>query len=247
MKSTDKPGFAINILAIAEIYGKALSPAAIGIYWNALQGYPLADVQRAIERHVNDPASGQFFPKPADLIRHLQPRPEDGGHPSADEAWGLLLRLANNEHETGVLTDEMREAWAACSAILASGDQVGARRCFIEVYQRHVREADQNGAVARWSVTLGTDARLREARLKEAVEACRISADQVRALLPGPAPASIGKVAGLLEGPDATEQDLETSRRLRALAAMLRSISAGDGNGPENTAEPEPRDERKAA
>ncbi len=82
MKFTDKPGFAANILAISEIYGKALSPAAIDIYWNALQGYPLADVQRAIERHVNDPASGQFFPKPADLIRHLQPRPKAAATPA---------------------------------------------------------------------------------------------------------------------------------------------------------------------
>ncbi len=148
-----------------------------------------------------------------------------------------------------MLTDEMREAWAACGAILASGDQIGARRCFIEVYQRHVREADQNGAVARWSVTLGTDARLREARLKEAVEARRISLDQVRALLPGPAPASISKVAGLLEGPDASEQDARTAARLRALAALLRSISTG--NGPKTAegrpAETEPHDGRKAA
>ncbi|MFZ1642573.1 MAG: hypothetical protein WAV07_14310 [Candidatus Contendobacter sp.] len=245
MKSTDKPGFAINILAIAEIYGKALSPAAIGIYWNALRDYPLAEVQRATERHVADPVNGQFFPKPADIIRYLTAAQDGAGHPGPDEAWGLLLRLVNDERETGVLTDEMRDGWAACQPILNLGDQVGARKCFIEVYQRHVQDARQQGLPARWTVTLGTDARLREARLKEAVEACRISADQVRALLPGPAPANIGKVAGLLEGPDATEQDLETSRRLRALAAMLRSISGGDG--PENTAEPEPRDERKAA
>ena len=71
MNSTDKASFATHILAIAEIYGKALSPAAIGIYWNALQGYPLAEVQRAIERHVQDAEAGRFFPKPADLLRQL--------------------------------------------------------------------------------------------------------------------------------------------------------------------------------
>lgn len=95
MNSTDKSGFAAHILAIAEIYGKALSTPAIGIYWTALQGYPLAEVQRAIEHHVHDPDAGRYFPKPADLIRHLQRRSEDDGHPDPDEAWGLLLRLAN--------------------------------------------------------------------------------------------------------------------------------------------------------
>lgn len=226
MNSTDKPGFAAHILAIAEIYGKALSPAAIGIYWTALQGYPLAEVQRAIERHVHDPDAGRYFPKPADLIRHLQRRSEDDGHPDPDEAWGLLLRLANDERETGVLTDEMRAGWQACQPILALGDEVGARRCFLAVYARHVEDACRHGQRARWTVTLGTDPALRQRRLDEALEARRIGADQVRALLPGPAPASLDQVAGLLEGPDASVPEAKTAERLRALAALLRAGSA---------------------
>ncbi|KAB2923237.1 MAG: hypothetical protein F9K25_18595 [Candidatus Contendobacter sp.] len=230
MNSTDKPGFATAILAIAEIYGKALSPAAIGIYWNALQGYPLAKIQSAIERHVTDPTSGQFFPKPADIIRYLPAAQTDDGHPDPDEAWGLLVRLIRDERETGVLTDEMRAGWAACQPILDLGDEVGARRCFLAVvYARHVQEARQRGLTARWTATLGTDARLREMRLKEAVQARRIGLDRVRALLPGLTPASIGQVAGLLEGPGASFDELETAERLRALAAMLRASSAAPG------------------
>lgn len=226
MNSTDRAGFAANILALAEIYGKALSPAAIGVYWNALQSYPLAEVQRAIERHVQDPDAGRYFPKPADLIRHLQTRAGDDSHPGPDEAWGLLLRLIGDERETGVLTDEIRAGWQACQPILDLGDEVGARRCFIEVYQRRVQDARQNGVQAHWTATLGTDPALRVQRLQEAVQTRRISADQVRALLPGPTPASIGQVAGLLEGPDASFDELKTAARLRALAAMLRTESA---------------------
>ena len=95
------------------------------------------------------------------MIRHLQPRAGDDGHPSADEAWGLLLRLIRDERETGVLSDEMRAGWATCQPILDLGDEVGARRCFIEVYQRHVQEARQKGQGARWTVTLGADPQLR--------------------------------------------------------------------------------------
>lgn len=226
MNSTDKAGFATHILAIAEIYGKALSPAAIGIYWTALQGYPLAEVQRAIERHVQDSEAGRFFPKPADLIRQLRPRAGDDDHPDPNEAWGLLLRLANDERETGVLTEEMRAGWQACQPILALGDEVGARKCFLAVYARQVEDARQRHRPARWTVTLGTDPVLRQQRLGEALEARRIGADQVRALLPGPAPASLDQVAGLLEGPDASEPEAKTAERLRALAAMLRVGSA---------------------
>ena len=226
MNSTDKAGFATHILAIAEIYGKALSTPTIGIYWTALQGYPLAEVQRAIERHVHDPDAGRYFPKPADLIRHLQSRAEDDGHPDLDEAWGLLVRLIGDERETGVLTEEMRAGWQACQPILELGDEVGARRCFLAVYARHVEDARRHGQRARWTVTLGTDPALRQQRLGEALEARRIGADQVRALLPGPAPASLDQVAGLLEGPDASDQEAKTAERLRALAAMLRAGSA---------------------
>ena len=226
MNAQDKAGFATHILALAEIYGKALSPAAIGIYWTALQGHPLAEVQRAIERHVQDPDAGRYFPKPADLIRHLATRQADDGQPGPDEAWGLLLRLIRDERETGVLTDEMRAGWTACQPILDLGDEVGARKCFIEVYARHVAEARQRGQRARWTATLGTDPALRQQRLTEAVDARRLDMDQVRALLPGPTPASIEQVAGLLEGPDAPRPVIDAAARLRALAALLRASSA---------------------
>jgi hypothetical protein len=226
MNSTDRAGFAAHILAIAEIYGKALSTPAIGIYWTALQGYPLAAVQRAIERHVQDSEAGRFFPKPADLIRQLRPRAEDDDHPDPDEAWGLLVRLIGDERETGVLTEEMRAGWAACQPILDAGDEVGARKCFLTVYVRHVEDARRHGQRARWTVTLGTCPHLRAQRLTEAVRANRLSRDQMTALLPGPAPASLDQVAGLLEGPDVPRQDAETAQRLRALAALLRAGSA---------------------
>ncbi|RUQ35260.1 MAG: hypothetical protein EKK71_13370 [Candidatus Competibacteraceae bacterium] len=228
MNSTDRIGFATHILAIAEIYGKALSPAAIDVYWSALQGYPLAEVQRAVEQHVQDAEAGRFFPKPADLIGQIQRNAGDDGHPEPNEAWGILLRLIGDERETGVLTDEMRAGWAACQPVLDLGDEVGARMAFLEVYSRRVHEARQRGQPARWTVTLGTDPALRDARLTEAVEARRIGVDQAQALLPGPAPASLDQVAGLLEGPTASEQDRGTAERLRALAQMLRASSAAE-------------------
>ena len=136
----------------------------------------------------------------------------------------MLLRLISDERETGVLTEQMRAGWEACQPILDLGDEVGARMCFLDVYRRRIQDARQRGNPAHWSVTLGADPQLRIQRLSEAVAARRIDADQARWLLPGPPLASLAQVAGLLEGPDASPQELTTSQRLRDLAQMLRDL-----------------------
>ena len=73
-------------------------------------------------------------------------------------------------------------------------------------------------------MTLGADPTLRVQRLQEAVTAHRISADQARALLPGPTPVSLDSVAGLLEGPDASPAERQTASRFRDLAQLLRDL-----------------------
>lgn len=71
MGPNDRQGFASAMLAVGEVYGKKLSVQQSELYWEILKGYPLADVQAAIHRHMADPDSGQFLPKPADIIRHM--------------------------------------------------------------------------------------------------------------------------------------------------------------------------------
>lgn len=209
-----------------RFYGKTPSGDEVADWFELLEGFDLDDVATALKRHLTDPDRGQYLPKPADIIRHLSTAPGDDGHPGADEAWGLLVRLIQDERETGVLSDEMRAGWNVCDPILKLGDEVGARKCFLEAYSRAVQNARQHGQPPRWTVTLGTCPHLRAQRLGEAVAAGRLTADHARALLPGPAPASLDQVAGLLEGPDAPRQDAATAQRLRALAALLRAGSA---------------------
>jgi hypothetical protein len=226
MNSTDKTAFTALIAKTWRFYGKTPTGEDVADWFELLESFPLDAVATALKRHLVDPKAGQYLPKPADLIRHLQPRAGDDDHPDPDEAWGLLLRLIGDERETGVLTEEMRAGWAACQPILDAGDEVGARKCFLTVYVRHVEDARRHGQRARWTVTLGTCPHLRAQRLTEAVRANRLSRDQMTALLPGPAPASLDQVAGLLEGPGASEPEAQTAARLRALAALLRAGSA---------------------
>ena len=211
---------------MTDVYDKAIKPALINLWIASLQPYALADVQAALMSYVTDPADCKFPPKPGDIIRHLPAAATDDGHPGPDEAWGLLVRLIQDERETGVLTEEMRAGWQACQPILDLGDEVGARMCFLDVYRRRIQEARQTAKKAHWTVTLGADSTLRIQRLQEAVTARRISSAHAQSLLAGPTPVSLDSVAGLLEGPDASPHDQNTSQRLRGMAEMVRNLSA---------------------
>lgn len=231
MQHADKPAFGLLVTGyLQEIYEKSVSKALLTVWFESLKPYTIGDIEAGFARYVSHPEDCRFAPKPGDIIRHLPlAKPEDDGRPSPDEAWGMLLRLVRDESETGVLNDEMRTGWTACQPILDVGDEVGARRCFIETYNRAVTEARANGLLPHWTVTLGTDTRLRQERIAQAVKLGRIGADHAVALLPGPSDTAIEGVAGLLEGPDATAQDRSMAERLHGLALMLRkTISADD-------------------
>lgn len=227
MQATDEIDFAALIAKTWRFYDKKPTGETVADWFEMLAGFDLAAIATAFQRHLIDPKAGQYLPKPADVIRHLPTAAAaNDGHPGADEAWGLLVRLIHDERETGVLTEEMRAGWQACQPILDLGDEVGARMCFLDVYRRRTQEARQNGFKAHWTVTLGADPTLRIQRLQEAVAARRISVDHAHSLLPGPTPTSLDAVAGLLEGPEASWQDITTSQRLRAMAELIRSNSA---------------------
>lgn len=72
MDNQDKPAFSELISGLCDVYGKEPPQGmAMDIYFNALREYPIEHIQQAANKHVQDPKSGQFFPKPADFIRHL--------------------------------------------------------------------------------------------------------------------------------------------------------------------------------
>lgn len=57
---------------VAELYRtQALSRAALMMYWNALERYSFQEVRQALNLHMQNPDNGQFFPKPADIIRQI--------------------------------------------------------------------------------------------------------------------------------------------------------------------------------
>lgn len=71
MRNEQNPEFLELMNGLGEYYGRALSEALLDIYWESLKNHELDDVARALQLHINDPDTGQYFPRMADITRHL--------------------------------------------------------------------------------------------------------------------------------------------------------------------------------
>jgi hypothetical protein len=82
--------FAAMLSAVmVGIYGRPpLDVAATRMWFLALQRYELGAIRDALSRHVADPASGQYPPRPADIVRQIDGAPDT----AASLAWSDVCR-----------------------------------------------------------------------------------------------------------------------------------------------------------
>ena len=162
---------------------KPIAPTGKALFFNAMAPYSLEQVRAGLTAHLRDPKSGMFQPTPAHIIAHIEARSGGDGRPGADEAWAIAL-TSRDESETVVWTAEAAEAFAICSPVLETGDEVGARMAFKDAYNRLVSTARLAGTPATWNASLGWDANKREAAITKASTAGLLPAPTVQALLP---------------------------------------------------------------
>lgn len=208
-------GFAVlkAIAATAELTGTELSEAALLVFEADLAGYPEADVLAALTRCRRELRGRLTI---ADVLDRMS---TVGGHPTANEAWAMVL-ASLDESETVVWTDQVAEAAAVARPILEAGDEVGARMAFRDAYERIVRErADE----PRWFPSLGSDAVRREAALDLAVADGRLRREHVDGLLPPPINAKGHVIAGLLSGDMSAPMPRDPEFRSR-ISALLRQL-----------------------
>lgn len=86
LRDSDRRAFADMLRTVSSVYGRDFSADVVSLYWHALEAFDLAAVRQAFDRHVRNPDTGQFMPKPADLIRMLQGSTVD----SAMQAWAVV-------------------------------------------------------------------------------------------------------------------------------------------------------------
>lgn len=94
METRDIKPFMKLIAGIGELYGKPISVPLTELYWQSLKCYELQDVQRALATHIHNPDCGQFFPKPADVVRFI----EGSGETKALQAWAMVEKAI---HQVG--------------------------------------------------------------------------------------------------------------------------------------------------
>lgn len=71
MRQSDFKRFGTAVTAVAELYGKSISEGAMVLWWQALERFDIEQVEKALRKCVESPESGQFMPKPADVIKAI--------------------------------------------------------------------------------------------------------------------------------------------------------------------------------
>jgi len=92
MIEADRPSFFAMLADVYAFYCRDFSEFAGGVWWTAMQPYDLVAVADAMGRHCVNPDTGQFLPRPADVVRMLQGGTQD----SALVAWAKVDRAVRH-------------------------------------------------------------------------------------------------------------------------------------------------------
>lgn len=113
---------------------KIISAGAKAMFFRAVAHHSLADVREALDHHAS---TGTFTPVPKDVNEFIESR-----RPvlwvSGDEAWAQVPKL---ESDAGLLNQVTAAALAKAQPLIDSGEMIGARRAFIDAYDRLVAAA----------------------------------------------------------------------------------------------------------
>lgn len=225
MQTDQKAEFSAVLAAAMAVYSKTITAGMADLYFAALQQYDLQVVREGMTRHLQDPLSGQYAPKPADIIRQIQASNHDG-RPEGDEAWSIAT-TAIDERATAVLTDEIQAALCVAQPLIDMGDTIAARKAFLDAYARLVKASRDQGNHAVWHVSLGYDIAGRAVAIQSAARLGRIT-QQVAThhlnLISTDKPTADGQaIAGLITGnAPRGKVSVDVREQLEKMRATLR-------------------------
>ena len=86
MNHSDRAQFKEIFNGLSEMYQSkdVLSKIALQLYFGALEQYPIDTITSAVSAHIADPTHGTFYPKVADIIRHIE-----GAEITVDQVLGM--------------------------------------------------------------------------------------------------------------------------------------------------------------
>lgn len=86
MRNDDRAALGAMLGKVMSVYGKQITSGFVDVFFDALSGYDLESVRRGLNAHVQNPDSGQFPPKPADVVRLIDGTSQDQGM----QAWSRV-------------------------------------------------------------------------------------------------------------------------------------------------------------
>lgn len=193
---------------------KPVEGPRLEMWWEALRGFPDGAVRAAAAQHLK---TSHFKPQLADIVKACAAQ-MDGQWIGADEAWALMPK---SEQDSAMLTDEIAQAMAAASPLLAGGDKLAARMAFKDAYNRLVEKAKIEGRSPRFFPSFGADALGRVTMLGNAVQKGQITLEGAVEALPEYA-RDIVTMCGATKHPLLAAPKPENVQRLKSLLADLR-------------------------
>lgn len=206
-----------HILATVKNYGRNIDSDVLDVWEFDLERYSEDQIVKALARYRTD-RNNDRAPTIGQIIALIEGTYDDG-RPTADEAWGIVCKVMGDESATAILTEEMGGPMGLAASVWP--DEVGARRTFIDSYNRAVSNARQARLPVKWWVSRGNDAQQRDDVIRQGMMDGRLSSDYEPHLLTASAAPSNAKQ---ITTSFSAEQQREKNRKR---VAELRDILAG--------------------
>jgi len=116
MDKSNKEEFAKLFYAMGEYYDKKVSLELLMMLFDDLIDFTIDDIKVGAKLHRADPKHGTFFPKAADIIRHLQST-NISTEDKATLAWNQIMREIRVTGAYGSLKLDDKQALAAIKAV----------------------------------------------------------------------------------------------------------------------------------
>ena len=150
MQDQDKAAFRDMMMAAGEVYDREVTKPLLQMYFAALAPASIEQIQAAMMVHMQNPDSGQFFPKPADLIKQMTgtTKQQDAAiEDRAAVAWACIERDIRRIGSYGTLKLDDKQALATVKAIggwqsickTETGKMEWKRKEFIRMYETFER------------------------------------------------------------------------------------------------------------
>ncbi len=114
MDDSNKKEFAVLFYGTGELYDKTVTKELLQLYFNILKDYSIDEVQEGVSKHSLDSKHGSFFPKPADIARHIH---KDTVEDKSALAWSQVIQCIRSEGSYGSLKLDDKQAIAAVKAL----------------------------------------------------------------------------------------------------------------------------------